>query len=84
MGDDIDQLYIEASNVKREHTRKGAQPQSKRIKVRGSVEIAKDNFKNAKRIQRANIKRARQNIKSYKLLIQQAKTSYKLIKLSSK
>jgi len=78
--DDIDNLYIEASNVKRNHTRKTKT--AKRIKVRGSVEVARDNYRAAKRLQRANIKRAKQNIKSYKLLIVQAKTSYKLIKLS--
>lgn len=81
---DIDQLYIESTNIKREHMRKGATPKAKKIRVRGSVEVAKDNFKAAKRIQRANIRKAKQNIKACKLMIKQARTAYKIIKLSNK
>ena len=80
--DDIDQLFIESTNIKREHARKGAIPKAKKIRVRGSVEVAKDNYKNAKRIHKTQIKQLKNSIKSHKLLIRQAKTSYKLVKLA--
>lgn len=80
--DDIDQLFIESSTIKREHTRKGATPKTKKIRVRGSVELARDNYRNSKRIHRAQIKQLRRNIVSHKLLIDQARTSYKLVKNS--
>ena len=80
--DDIDQLYIESNQIKREHTRKGATPKAKRIKVRGSVEVARDNYRNAKRTHKAQIKQLKNSIKSHKLLIEQAHTSYKLVKVS--
>lgn len=84
--DDIDTIFIEATNIKKQlpqmkkhHTRTN---HTKQIKVRSSVEVAQDNYKATRRLQKANIKRAKQQIKSYKLLIKQARTTYKLIKLS--
>ena len=55
--DDIDQIEdeINATKNKTAHTRKGAAPKAKRIKVRSSVEVAKDEFKRAKRLHRAEI-----------------------------
>lgn len=82
--DDINQLYIESKQIKREHTRKGVTPKAKKIKVRGSVEVARDNYRNAKRIHKAQIKQLRASIKSHKLMIKQAKMSYKLVKLAER
>lgn len=82
--DEIDFISDEISTLKREHTRKGATPKAKKIKVRGSVEVARDNYRNAKRIHKAQIKSLKANIKSHKLMIKQAKMAYKLIKLADK
>ncbi len=82
--DDIDQLYIESKQLKSEHVRKGATPKSKKIKVRGSVEVARDNYRNAKRLHRQQIRQLRANIASHKLMIKQAKTTYKLVKLADR
>lgn len=83
MIDDIDLIEdeINATKNKTAHTRKGATPKAKRIKVRSSVEVAKDEFKRAKRVHRAEIKRAKRVIKQHRLLIKQARGAYKLIKL---
>lgn len=82
--DDIDNLYIEAKNLKSEHTRKGATPKSKRIRVRGSVEVARDHFRAAKKMHRAQIRQLKRAIKAHKLEIRQAKVNYKLIKINEK
>ena len=78
--DEIDLITDEITALtKPAHSRKVGK---KTIKVRSSVEVAKDNYKAAKRLQRANIKRARQNVRSYKLLIKQARNTFKLVKLN--
>lgn len=80
---DIDNLYIEATaeKTKQEHKRKVGK---NKIKVRSSVQVARDDFHNAKRLQKLNIKQAKRNIKSYKMLIKQARNTYKLVKLANK
>jgi len=80
--DDIDLIQDEINTVtKQAHTRKLGR---KIIKVKGSVEVARDNYRAAKRIHKNQIKRLRANIKSHKLMIKQSKTAYKLVKLSDK
>ncbi|HWT40486.1 MAG TPA: hypothetical protein VN081_04460 [Dongiaceae bacterium] len=93
MSDILDQLIIETEDemtkAKAGHTRK---VQGKKIRVRSSVEVAKDNYKLAKRTHKAEIKKlkaqmrldikiARNNIKAHRNLIASAKTTYKAIKL---
>jgi len=83
--DDIDFIedeIIRAKNQKPSHKRK--LPSGKKITVKSSLDVAKDQFKQAKRIQNANIASAKRNIKSYKLLKKQARNTWKLAKLASK
>lgn len=82
--DDIDQLYDEAIQVKspRKAHRRTSGP--KQIKVRGSIDIARDAYKKAKKVHRAEISRLKANIRSHKLLIKQARTTFGLIKLQEK
>lgn len=80
--DDIDLIEDEIKATKSAHTRKGAT--ARKIKVRSSVEVARDNYKAAKRVHKAQIKKLRQNIKTHKLMIRQAKTAYKIIKNNDK
>lgn len=80
--DDIDQITDQINVIKSNHTRKVGK--RKTIKVRGTVEVARDNFKAAKRVHKAQIKKLRQNIKTHKLMIRQAKTAYKIIKNNDK
>ena len=82
--DDRDNLYIEAKNLKSEHTRKGSTPKAKKIKVRGSVEVARDNYRASKKMHKAQIRQLKRSIKAHKLEIRQAKGNYKLIKLNDK
>jgi multidrug resistance efflux pump len=82
--DDIDFISDEIATIKSGHNRKGATPRAKKIRVRGSVEVARDNYRAAKRIHKAQIRQARANIKSHKLMIKQAKTAYKLVKLAER
>lgn len=79
--DDIDLIHDEITAIKKAHNRKTTKTV---IRVRSSVEKAHDDYKAAKRLQRDNIATARRNIASYKLLIKQAHTSYKLVKLANK
>ena len=84
--DDIDNLFIEAQQVKKSHDRKVATPtgQAKKIRVRGSVEVARDNYRAAKRMHKTQIKQLKRAIKAHRLQIRQAKNSYKLIKINEK
>lgn len=82
--DDINIIYEDAEvekkkRLKRAHTKNVA---SKTIKVRSSVQEAKDDYKAAKKLHKASIALEKRKIKSYKILIQQARNSYRLIKLS--
>jgi hypothetical protein len=76
--DKIDTLFIEATTLKKAHTRKHT------IKVRSSIEIAHTNYRSAVVLHKANIKTLKRNIKSHKLLIKQARTNYQIIKLEDK
>lgn len=81
--DDIDELYMDIEKDKattvKAHTRKLG---TKKIKVRSSLEVAKDNFKSAKRIHKAQIKSLKRNIATHKLMIKQARNTWRLVKLS--
>lgn len=82
---DINELFIEATATKRAHERKVSTPKKvTTIKVRGTLEIALENYKATRRIHKQQIKALKSQIKSHKLLIKQAKTSYKLVKLADK
>ena len=96
MSDILDQLIIdtedEVAKAKAGHTRKVGK---KQIKIRSSVEVARDNYKQARKTHRAEIKAlkakmrlerriARNNIKAHRNLIASAKTSYKAIKLADR
>lgn len=78
--DDIDFITDDINRTVKAHSR--TTTNGKRIKVRSSVEVAKDDYKRAKALHKANIKKLKQNIKTYKLMIKQARNTYKLIKLS--
>lgn len=79
--DDIDFITDDINRtLKASHTRNTQT--GKRIKVRSSVEVAKDDYKRAKKLHKANIKKLKQNIKSHRLMIKQARNTYRLIKLS--
>jgi hypothetical protein len=83
--DDIDTLFIEATQGnKPRKAHKRTAPTSKRIKVRGTIELARDNYRQAKHLHKLNIIKSRTAIKSYKLMTKQAKNNYKLIKLANK
>lgn len=75
--DDIDMITDEISNIKA-HTRKH---NGKRIKVRGTLDVARDDYRKARRLHRNNIKGLRTSIKAHKLMIKQARTTYKIIKM---
>lgn len=81
--DKIDKLYIQAENIKKAHKRKEATPK-KTITVQSPDDRALTEYKRAKQLQRENIKRACRDIVSYHLLMKQARTTYKLMKLSNK
>lgn len=78
--DDIDFIEDDIKQIKKSHTRK---VEGKKIRVRGGFEVARDNYRAAKRLQKANIKQSKRDIKSYKLLKKQAKNAYKLVKLAN-
>ena len=82
--DDIDTLFIEAKTIKATKPAHLRQLGKKTIRVKSSIEKAKDDFKRAKHIQRQNVLSAKNNIKSYRLLIKQARNTYKLVKLANK
>lgn len=82
--DDIDFITDEITKEKQTKKAHSRKTETKRIKVRSSVEVAKDNFKQAKRLHRSQIKSLRRNIKTHKLMIRQARNTYRLIKLSNK
>lgn len=80
--DDIDMIYEDVlKQPKKAHERETA---SKVIKVRSSVEKAQDTYKSAKKTHKASIRLEKRKIKSYKILIHQARNAYKLVKLSNK
>ena len=79
-GDDIDFI---ADGIQKEthkaHTRKTGTV--KKIKVRGSVEVARDDFRKSKKLHRQAIKNLKRQIKAHKLMIKQARGAYRLVKL---
>jgi hypothetical protein len=81
--DDIDYITDDIQAIKKQnkagHTRKA---ETKRIKVRSSVEVARDNYRASKRLHRKAIKGLKNTIRIHKLQIRQAKDAYKLVKLS--
>ena len=80
--DDIDFITDEVEQIKRGHKRNTKTV--KHIKVRGSVEVARDNYRAAKRLHREAIRGLKRSIQAHKLMIGQAKTAYKLVKLNDK
>ena len=80
--DDIDNIYLETTKIKKGHKRIMAN--TKKIKVRSSVEVAKDNYKKAKQVHKDDIKGLRRNIRSHRLMIRQARNTYKIVKLQEK
>lgn len=78
--DDIGFLEDDIKTIKG-HTRK---TEGKKIKVRSSVQVAKDDKKRVYRIQKTNIKRLKRQIKLAKIMKKQAKNRYKVIKLEEK
>ena len=91
---DIDLIQDEIASIttKAHHERTIG---NKKIKIRSSVELARDNYKLAKRTHKAEIKKlkakmrlerkiARNNIKAHRNLIATARTSYKAIKLADR
>ena len=81
--DDIDMIYDEALAVKAPKKAHKRSTGSKHIKVRSSLEVAKDEYKSARNVHKAQIKRAKRAIKQHKLMIKQARGTYKLIRLSA-
>lgn len=81
--DDIDTIFEETQATPRK-AHKRTLAIGKRIKVKSTTDIAKDNYKRVKRLNRANISKAHRDIASYKLLTKQAHNNYKLIKLENK
>lgn len=72
--DDIDAIFEETEAIKHPKKAHKRRSNSKTITVRSTLDIALDDYKEAKRIQKKNIKVAR-------LLIKQAKNTYRLVKL---
>lgn len=57
---------------------------TKKTQVRSSVEKAKDDYKTTRQAHKNEIAKLRNQIKMHKLLMKQAKNSYKLVKLTNK
>jgi hypothetical protein len=81
--DDIDYITDDIEAIKKQnkagHTRK---TEAKRIKVRSSVEVARDNYRASKRLHRKAIRQLKRSIKTHKLQIRQARNTFKLVKLT--
>lgn len=80
--DDIDNIYLETTKIKKGHKRTMAN--TKKIKVRSTVEKARGDYKKAKQVHKDDIKGLRRNIRSHRLMIRQAKTLYRIVKLQEK
>ena len=76
--------FIETPLPTKKAQKRGGSLTKKATKVRSSVDKAKDDYKLAKAGHKAEIKKLRDQIKTHKLLIKQAKTTYKLVKLANK
>jgi len=84
--DDIDFITDEVEQIQKGQTKKGHKRDTKtvkHIKVRGSVEVARDNKKAAIKLHRKNIKDLKRSIHAHKLMIKQAKIAYKIVKLNA-
>lgn len=83
---DINELFIEAVSTKRAHERKASTTTKKvtTIKVRGTLDVARDDYKRAKALHKARIRELRDSIKSHKIMLRQAKNTYKLAQLAHK
>lgn len=87
--EDINTLYeditAEKKQLKAAHKRKGANTK-KSIKVRSSVQVARDEYKATRKLHRKYMREirgdARRKLRQHKLLIKQARTAYKIVKLS--
>lgn len=81
--DDIDSLYLETTKIK--NTKKKAKKMNT-IKKSIPIEIveAVEDFKKAKAEHRAEIATLRRYIRSHRLMIKQARTQYKIVKLQEK
>lgn len=80
--DDIDFITDDIQSIKelkKAHTRTVSK---KTIKIRSSVDKAKSDYKTAKQLHRNNIKSLHRNIRTHKLMIKQARNTYRLVKLS--
>ena len=82
--DDIDFITDEINDIKQNKSSHKRQTAKKQIKVRSSVEVAKDERNRIRQLHKDAIKRLKLQISIHKLQIKQAKTNYKLIKLNSK
>lgn len=83
--DDIDFITDEMNTIKQ--IKKGHDRNTKtvtKIRVRGSVEVARDNYRASKKMHKAQIRQLKRSIKAHRLQIRQAKGNYKLIKLNEK
>ena len=77
--DDIDYISDEALKVKHNKTA----PKRNKIRVLGGVEAARNDYRNAKRLHKAQIKQVRSKIAISKLAIKQAAIRYKMVKLAN-
>lgn len=93
--DELDQLLIDTENDLINHNAHSRKVGKKQIKVRSSVEKARDDYKAAKRHHKDEIKRlkrqiklarkvAANNVKAHRNMIATAKTTYKSIKLANR
>ena len=83
--DDIDYIEDDINAIKQNKAAHERNTKTvKHIRVRGSVEVARDQYRATKKMRKAQIKQLKCGIRVQKLLIKQAKGNYKLIKLSEK
>lgn len=82
--DDIDTIFEEATALKQPKKAHKRTTGEKIIKVKSSVEAARASYKAARKQHRASIKRLKRDIKSHRLMIKQARGTYRLIKMQEK
>lgn len=82
--DDIDTLYEEATELKQPKRAHKRTTGKKTVKVKSSVEAARASYKATRKQHCASIKRLKRDIKSHRLMIKQARGTYRLIKMQEK
>ena len=76
--DDIDYITDEVTKIQKKAHKRNAPAGGKRIKIRSTGQVARANYRAAKKLHRDAIRQLRRDIKKHKLLKRQARIAYKL------